>query len=679
MSFNISNSREIFYSIFEHYKLIENIILNENYDSYLDFNDFSKIFTPGRSYSTIIPLKNNISRISEENTIHTLDKKIKMKICIDIIGKIINPLGEILEKLLSHHSSIEQYKDAHHDTADFLPNLKFFNKLAGDMNQQQKYLHELLYKICSGTHKYVISEDEENYVDYIFLDYNEIKPKISLDDSIVEELTNYMTVDIMDTEIYFFNPSLYETIRNSDNLTESFIRSLITNVNIDTVDFTLDQLKLNKSDIIQTSNNRTYIDNLTKTMGYYEAANIERSDSEKEAIRNFRAKWIESFTNGYFVNKMSFDSIEIFDTNPQIILQEAIEVEKRKKIITQIMSIDIFFPIYQKENHIIAGNRQTGKTSIAIDIILNQKKKNDSVNEENKIYCIYVSIGKSKLEISRIKKLLKENGAMEYTTILLASSSDTYGMQYLALYSGYKIGEYLRDKGKNALIIYDDITQHVLASKLINTNFTENIILQEYKKLFRKTYIKSNKDITSGSITTISILETDNGDFSKFIPSNIISIADQLIYLEKNFEFMTSINLSLSHSKQKSNGIEEYDVIEEFFADFKNQIDIHTQKKISIKSNNIRTKIRTRSKILNDLLQQPKNTPYTIEVQVILIYIFINGYLDYNIDLIKKIKKYLLDPNNKELVKIKNLIQNKDTPLKDMKREIRIFLNNIQF
>ena len=145
-----------------------------------------------------------------------------------------------------------------------------------------------------------------------------------------------------------------------------------------------------------------------------------------------------------------------FLINPQIILQEAIEVEKRKKIITQIMSIDIFFPIYQKENHIIAGNRQTGKTSIAIDIILNQKKKNDSVNEENKIYCIYVSIGKSKLEISRIKKLLKENGAMEYTTILLASSSDTYGMQYLA-YIRHKIGEYLRDN-KNALIIYDDIT-----------------------------------------------------------------------------------------------------------------------------------------------------------------------------------------------------------------------------
>ena len=104
-----------------------------------------------------------------------------------------------------------------------------------------------------------------------------------------------MTVDIMDTEIYFFNPSLYETIRNSDNLTESFIRSLITNVNIDTVDFTLDQLKLNKSDIIQTSNNRTYIDNLTKTMGYYEAANIERSDSEKEAIRNFRAKGLNHY------------------------------------------------------------------------------------------------------------------------------------------------------------------------------------------------------------------------------------------------------------------------------------------------------------------------------------------------------------------------------------------------
>ena len=269
----------------------------------------------------------------------------------------------------------------------------------------------------------------------------------------------------------------------------------------------------------------------------------------------------------------------IFTKAPRLMARKSIS----EPLQTGIMAIDALIPIGRGQNQLIIGDRQTGKTSIAINAILNQKKINDEMEDDSKkVYCIYVSIGKSKSEVSPIVKILEEKGAMDYTTIVIATEADSLGMQYIAPYVGCTIGEYFRDNEKHALIIYDDLTSHAIATRIFNRNIQEFDLYGHFKnseigfrliekeklkyhnsnKLLKKDYLNIyanlferssmlNQDHGQGSLTSLSIIQSQQNNFIKTFSNNIISISDGQIFLNKkllNYDIKTNININFKIS-----------------------------------------------------------------------------------------------------------------------------------
>ncbi|MBN2135545.1 MAG: F0F1 ATP synthase subunit alpha [Acidobacteria bacterium] len=325
---------------------------------------------------------------------------------------------------------------------------------------------------------------------------------------------------------------------------------------------------------------------------------------------------------------------------------------------TGIKAIDSMIPIGRGQRELIIGDRQIGKTAIAIDTILNQKGKN--------VYCIYVAVGQKKSTISRVIKTLEDHGAMDYTSIVVASASDPAPMLYIAPYAGCAIGEWFRDNGKHCLIIYDDLSKHAAAYREVSLllrrppgreAFPGDVFYLHSRLLERAA--KYNDENGGGSLTALPIIETQAGDISAYIPTNVISITDGQIYLEPDLfysGFRPAINAGLSVSRvggsaqikamKKVVGIMRFELAQyrdlAAFAKFGADLDKATQDQLA------------RGERLQELLKQDQYAPMDVEKQIVSIIAGTKGFLDkIPVDMINKFEKDLhkdFDINNKEIL-----------------------------
>jgi F-type H+-transporting ATPase subunit alpha len=299
---------------------------------------------------------------------------------------------------------------------------------------------------------------------------------------------------------------------------------------------------------------------------------------------------------------------------------------------TGILAVDALIPIGRGQRELVIGDRQTGKTALCVDTIINQKGGD--------LKCIYVAIGQKASKIAQLKAKLEEAGAMDYTVIVAANASDSVSQQYIAPYTGVAIAEYFAQKGQHALIIYDDLTKHAWAYREISLllrrppgreAYPGDIFYLHSKLLERAVQLSDAKG--GGSITALPIIETQAGDVSAYIPTNIISITDGQIYLESdlfNAGQRPALNVGLSVSRvgssaqikamKKVAGKLKLDFAQfrelQVFAQFGSDLDDTTKQKL------------TRGERISELLKQPQYTPYALPIQVVLIYTAINGYLD---------------------------------------------------
>ena len=305
-----------------------------------------------------------------------------------------------------------------------------------------------------------------------------------------------------------------------------------------------------------------------------------------------------------------------------------------------LKAIDSLVPIGRGQRELIIGDRQTGKTAVAVDTIINQKKINESGDEKQKLYCIYVAIGQKRSTVRQIQKTLEEAGAMEYTTIVAATASDAAPLQFLAPYTGCAMGEFFRDNGMHALIIYDDLSKQAVAYRQMSLLLRRppgreaypGDVFYLHSRLLERA-AKLSDEHGGGSLTALPIIETQGGDVSAFIPTNVISITDGQIFLETNLfnqGIRPAINVGLSVSRvgssaqtkamKKVSGSMKLELAQyremAAFAQFASDMDASTQQLLA------------RGSRLVELLKQPQYSPLPMEEQVVSIYAGVNGYLD---------------------------------------------------
>ncbi len=307
---------------------------------------------------------------------------------------------------------------------------------------------------------------------------------------------------------------------------------------------------------------------------------------------------------------------------------------------TGIKAIDSLIPIGRGQRELIIGDRQTGKTAIAIDTIINQRGINQSGDEKQKLYCIYVAIGQKRSTVAQIVKTLEDAGAMEYTTVVAATASDPAPLQYLAPFSGCAMGEWFRDNGMHALIIYDDLSKQAVAYRQVSLLLRRppgreaypGDVFYLHSRLLERA-AKLNDANGGGSLTALPVIETQANDVSAYIPTNVISITDGQIYLETDLFFQgirPAVNVGLSVSrvgssaqikamKQVAGSIKlELAQYREMaaFAQFGSDLDAATQRLLN------------RGARLTELLKQPQFSPLPVEEAVVSIYTGVKGYLD---------------------------------------------------
>jgi len=307
---------------------------------------------------------------------------------------------------------------------------------------------------------------------------------------------------------------------------------------------------------------------------------------------------------------------------------------------TGIKALDALVPIGRGQRELIIGDRQTGKTAIAIDTILNQKEINKGDDESKKLYCVYVAVGQKRSTVARLVKTLEENGALEYSIIVAATASEPAPLQYLAPYTGCTMAEYFRDNGMHALIVYDDLSKQAIAYRQMSLLLRRppgreaypGDVFYLHSRLLERA-AKMNDDLGGGSITALPIIETQAGDVSAYIPTNVISITDGQIFLEtglfyKGIRPAISVGLSVSRvgsaaqtkAMKQVAGTIKLDLAQfremESFAQFASDLDASTQQMLA------------RGTRLTALLKQPQYSPMPFEEQVISIFSGVNGYLD---------------------------------------------------
>ncbi|MGA2487241.1 MAG: F0F1 ATP synthase subunit alpha [Roseiarcus sp.] len=307
---------------------------------------------------------------------------------------------------------------------------------------------------------------------------------------------------------------------------------------------------------------------------------------------------------------------------------------------TGLKAIDSMIPIGRGQRELIIGDRQTGKTAIALDTMLNQKALNQSGDETKKLYCVYVAIGQKRSTVAQFVKVLEEHGALEYSIIVAATASDPAPMQYLAPFSGCAMGEYFRDNGMHAVIIYDDLSKQAVAYRQMSLLLRRppgreaypGDVFYLHSRLLERA-AKLNKDFGSGSLTALPIIETQANDVSAYIPTNVISITDGQIFLETDLFYQgirPAVNVGLSVSRVGSSAqtkatkkvagkikgeLAQYREMAAF-AQFGSDLDAVTQRLLN------------RGARLTELLKQPQFSPLKMEEQVCVIYAGVNGYLD---------------------------------------------------
>ncbi len=311
---------------------------------------------------------------------------------------------------------------------------------------------------------------------------------------------------------------------------------------------------------------------------------------------------------------------------------------------TGLKSVDAMIPIGRGQRELIIGDRQTGKTAVALDTILNQKSYNDAAeNEYDKLYCIYVAIGQKRSTVAQLVKKLEESGAIEYTTVVAATASDPAPMQYLAPYSATAMAEHFRDNGRHALIIYDDLSKQAVSYRQMSLLLRRppgreaypGDVFYLHSRLLERS-AKLNEDNGAGSLTALPIIETQGGDVSAFIPTNVISITDGQIFLETELFYQgirpavnTGLSVSRVGSSAQTNSMKsvagpvklELAQYREMaaFAQFGSDLDAATQALLN------------RGARLTELMKQPQYSPLTNAEIVCVIYAGTKGYLD-NVD-----------------------------------------------
>ena len=307
---------------------------------------------------------------------------------------------------------------------------------------------------------------------------------------------------------------------------------------------------------------------------------------------------------------------------------------------TGIKALDALVPVGRGQRELIIGDRQTGKTAVAIDTILNQKSVNQSDNEKEKLYCIYVAIGQKRSTVAQIVKTLEDNGAMEYTIVVSATASEPAPLQFLSAYTGCTMGEYFRDNGMHALIVYDDLSKQAVAYRQMSLLLRRppgreaypGDVFYIHSRLLERA-AKMSDEHGGGSLTALPIIETQAGDLSAYIPTNVISITDGQIFLETNLFFAgirPAINVGLSVSRvgsaaqtkamKKIAGPVKLELAQyremAAFAQFASDLDASTKQLLD------------RGARLVEILKQGQYSPLTVSEQVVSIYAGVRGYLD---------------------------------------------------
>jgi len=358
---------------------------------------------------------------------------------------------------------------------------------------------------------------------------------------------------------------------------------------------------------------------------------------------------------------------------------------------TGIKAIDSLIPIGRGQRELIIGDRQTGKTSVIIDTILNQKEANNGNDESKKLYCIYVSIGQKRSTVAQIVKTLEDNDAMKYSIVVAATASDPAPLQFLAPYTGCAMGEYFRDNSKHAVIFYDDLSKQAVAYRQMSLLLRRppgreaypGDVFYIHSRLLERA-AKMGDDNGAGSLTALPVIETQAGDVSAYIPTNVISITDGQIFLETELFFKgirPAVNVGLSVSrvgsaaqikamKQVSGSI-KLDLAQfremESFSQFASDLDQSTRNLLD------------RGRRLTEILKQPQYAPLKVEEQVLVVFSGVKGHLD-DIDIkdVTMFEKQLLKEVRESGKEILKTIKTEEAISENLEKEMNAFISKVK-
>ncbi len=357
---------------------------------------------------------------------------------------------------------------------------------------------------------------------------------------------------------------------------------------------------------------------------------------------------------------------------------------------TGLKAIDSLVPIGRGQRELIIGDRQTGKTAVAIDTFINQKRVNAEGDDSKTLYCIYVAIGQKRSSVAQFVKTLEDNGAMEYTIVVAATASEPAPLQFLAPYAGCAMGEYFRDNGMHAVIVYDDLSKQAVAYRQMSLLLRRppgreaypGDVFYLHSRLLERA-AKMNKDHGSGSLTALPIIETQANDVAAYIPTNVISITDGQIFLETELFYKgirPAINVGLSVSrvgsaaqikamKQVAGSIKlelaQYREMEAF-SQFASDLDVATQNLLA------------RGARLTEILKQGQYQPLPVEEQVVAIFAGVRGYLDsLSIENITRFEQSLLSEVRANGKDILDAIRSEGEISDDTEKKLKAFIEKI--
>ena len=354
---------------------------------------------------------------------------------------------------------------------------------------------------------------------------------------------------------------------------------------------------------------------------------------------------------------------------------------------TGLKALDALVPVGRGQRELIIGDRQTGKTAVAIDTFINQKEMNRGDDESKKLYCIYVAVGQKRSSVAQIVKTLEDSGAMEYSIVVAATASEPAPLQFLAPYAGCTMGEYFRDNGMHAVIVYDDLTKQAVAYRQMSLLLRRppgreaypGDVFYLHSRLLERA-AKMNDDNGLGSLTALPVIETQANDVSAYIPTNVISITDGQIFLETDLFYKgvrPAINVGLSVSRvgsaaqvkamKKVAGTIKLDLAQyremEAFAQFGSDLDAATQKLLN------------RGVRLTELLKQDQYVPMAVEDQVVSIFSGVRGYLDgVEVDQIGRFEQEFLNDMRDNKPDILSSIRETGDMSDDLEKELRVHL-----